>query len=557
MTTPRVVKQELVVHLFAPLDGPDAEKAFQQLRQLWGLCRDLLGMSEPIPGYPPPDFLDRMPARSGPDRAIAAQLNPVTCDQAVARVLHDVLNISVGLAQPPADRPDAGPRDWAGFAGLWSQVSRLGLDALVGETRLLLARTPLGEPAPVDATPGLGQALDPLLPPDPGRPGYWWQWGTKTAQGYALWDTALASDRSQSREIVLISAWDRHEELSAWAWYDGTTALPPLGGYLMHAAKVRYEARLLDAWEARAEPSAGSGAGASPAERLPGLEAELATLVRTAAVARTNLGRAAREDGANGTGGMFAADRELATWVVDQAETNLAYLRIEIEKIVRARELNGGRDPRPPEPPEVPEPSESSAAADSPVKAASVFVVHGRDEKLAGQFRDLLRTVCLRPLEWETLVAGTESAAPFLGDVVAAAPHLAQATLVLLSPDDVVQLHSQLFLDVDSDAERELSAQSRPNVLFELGQALMAYPTRTVIVEVGKPRPFADLAGRNVIKFDGSTVSIKKVLDRLGAAGCPVDMSGTDWMNAERFADLAAYRRGPATHAPPPAAPGS
>jgi hypothetical protein len=63
--------------------------------------------------------------------------------------------------------------------------------------------------------------------------------------------------------------------------------------------------------------------------------------------------------------------------------------------------------------------------------------------------------------------------------------------------------------------------------------------------ELAQMRPVADLAGLNVIRFDGSPVGIKKVLERLKQAGGPVDDSGTAWLNASRFAGLAAYQRGP------------
>jgi Predicted nucleotide-binding protein containing TIR-like domain len=46
--------------------------------------------------------------------------------------------------------------------------------------------------------------------------------------------------------------------------------------------------------------------------------------------------------------------------------------------------------------------------------------------------------------------------------------------------------------------------QARPSVLFELGLALKACPDRTVIVEVAHMRPMGDLAGLNVLRFDGS-----------------------------------------------------
>jgi hypothetical protein len=54
-----------------------------------------------------------------------------------------------------------------------------------------------------------------------------------------------------------------------------------------------------------------------------------------------------------------------------------------------------------------------------------------------------------------------------------------------------------------------------------------------------------DLAGLNVIRFTGSLPDINRVLDRLAQAGCPVDRSGTDWMDPGRFAGLDAYQRDP------------
>jgi predicted nucleotide-binding protein len=176
-----------------------------------------------------------------------------------------------------------------------------------------------------------------------------------------------------------------------------------------------------------------------------------------------------------------------------------------------------------------------------------VFIVHGRDGRLTARIEDLLRTVGLEPLEWETLVEASGSTAPYLGQLVARAPHLAQATLAVLSPDDIVELHPDMFQDNDLPHERARAGQARPNVLFELGLALMAYPDRTIVIEVGRMRPVADLGGLNVIRFDGSAIGIKKLLDRLKQAGCPVNDSGTAWLSLERFADLAAYTRGPGT----------
>jgi hypothetical protein len=60
-----------------------------------------------------------------------------------------------------------------------------------------------------------------------------------------VWDTRL-EDSVGTREIVLIAASDRDEEFSTWSWSDGEAGLPPFARYLMEAAKLRYQARLLN-----------------------------------------------------------------------------------------------------------------------------------------------------------------------------------------------------------------------------------------------------------------------------------------------------------------------
>ncbi|GAQ55169.1 TIR domain-containing protein [Streptomyces acidiscabies] len=177
------------------------------------------------------------------------------------------------------------------------------------------------------------------------------------------------------------------------------------------------------------------------------------------------------------------------------------------------------------------------------VRARSVFVVHGRDEEVRSAMFELLRRLDLKPLEWEQLVRATGKASPFLGEVVAHAPSQAQAALVLLTPDDIAKLHPQLLGDRESADETQLTGQPRQNVLIELGMVLMAYPERTVIVEVGRLRQPADTAGRNVIRFDGSEESLRKIVARLKVAECQLDDSRGDWLDTSRFENLSAYRR--------------
>lgn len=172
-----------------------------------------------------------------------------------------------------------------------------------------------------------------------------------------------------------------------------------------------------------------------------------------------------------------------------------------------------------------------------------VFVVHGRDEAVREHMFDFLRALDLKPLEWEALVEASGSTAPFLGEVVQHAPALARAALVLLTPDDVVNLHPRLHDGDEADFEIAERCQPRPNVLIELGMVLTAYPQRAIIVEFGRMRPIADLAGRNVIRFDGSAVCLGKLAERLKSACCSADTQGSDWQNTRRFQGLDAYDR--------------
>ena len=178
-------------------------------------------------------------------------------------------------------------------------------------------------------------------------------------------------------------------------------------------------------------------------------------------------------------------------------------------------------------------------------RARSVFVVHGRDDQVRREMFELLRRLDLRPKEWEDLVRATGHASPFLGDVVAGAPAQAQAALVLLTPDDVVSLHRDLRGHDEPEYETRSVCQPRPNVLIELGMVLMAYPERTLIVEVGSLRPIADIAGRNVIRFDGSGTALGKIVERLKLAGCTVNDTGSDWRHTYPFQHLSAYHRRP------------
>lgn len=191
--------------------------------------------------------------------------------------------------------------------------------------------------------------------------------------------------------------------------------------------------------------------------------------------------------------------------------------------------------------------SPESDAAGPVADLRRVAVVHGRDSAAKDSLFALLRALDLRPLEWTELIRVTGSAAPSNRNVVEQLFALAQAVVVLATPDDEVRLHPDLVPNPDSRGEGSMVCQPRANVLLEAGMALALHPDRTVFVEVGVCRLPSDLDGTNVVRLDGTVPPLHDLAQRLESAGCEVSRDGTDWLEARRFAELDARLRLPST----------
>ena len=137
----------LVLHAFAPLDGPAAPLARHQMQLLWAACGDVLGMDARVPGSP----LRIMPSdwRGGPRvAAIAARqrsgggLPGGGLFRAVLRRDRDVLALSAVLT-------GAGDAGWVELDRWLDDAAAGGVDALIGTARVYRAL-----------------AADPSRPPD-------------------------------------------------------------------------------------------------------------------------------------------------------------------------------------------------------------------------------------------------------------------------------------------------------------------------------------------------------------------------------------------------------
>jgi predicted nucleotide-binding protein len=180
-----------------------------------------------------------------------------------------------------------------------------------------------------------------------------------------------------------------------------------------------------------------------------------------------------------------------------------------------------------------PEADETEAEHDN-VQRDAVFVVYGRNELARAAIFEFLAELGLEPLSWDKLLATTGDAAPYVGQVLDAGFAIAQAVLVLLTPDDEARLRPAFVGDRDPAYETDLTPQARPNVLFEAGMAHVSHPGRTILVELGILRPFSDVAGRHVVHLNDSLEQRRALVERLRTAGCPVNADG-NWRHAGNF----------------------
>jgi predicted nucleotide-binding protein len=161
----------------------------------------------------------------------------------------------------------------------------------------------------------------------------------------------------------------------------------------------------------------------------------------------------------------------------------------------------------------------------------AVMVIYGHDTQANDALFGWLRAIGLRPREWSQLIQASGSASPYIGDVLDKALQQVQAVVAFFTPDEYVTA-------AHSHGDSAWRLQARPNVLIEAGMALIAHPTRTVIVVLGNQELPSDLAGRHYVRLSPTAVEpLHDLAERLRTAGCDTDTTGTAWLDPTRFPD--------------------
>jgi hypothetical protein len=117
-------------------------------------------------------------------------------------------------------------------------------------------------------------------------------------------------------------------------------------------------------------------------------------------------------------------------------------------------------------------------------------------------------------LGWGELVELTANPAPTVIEVLRAGLKVAQAAVVVFTPEDEARLLPSFLEQNDPPHERDLTPQPRPNVIFEAGMVMAHFPRQTVIVQIGRVRPFTDLAGIHFLSLDNSIQSRSELVRR-------------------------------------------
>jgi predicted nucleotide-binding protein len=168
-----------------------------------------------------------------------------------------------------------------------------------------------------------------------------------------------------------------------------------------------------------------------------------------------------------------------------------------------------------------------------------IFIVHGRDIATRDQLIKFLKHIDTWPISWTEARKATGKPSPTTLEIVATGLKMAQAVVVLFTPDDRAQLLPRFLQPHDGIDERELTGQARQNVLLEAGMALGMAPERTVLVRYERPRRISDIEGVNWITLSDSYEDRRALVDAMTNAGVLVDerRNLVDYSEAGKYYD--------------------
>jgi len=150
-----------------------------------------------------------------------------------------------------------------------------------------------------------------------------------------------------------------------------------------------------------------------------------------------------------------------------------------------------------------------------------VFIVYGHKRPELEATKDFLDSLGVHVQDFNDVRHSDTFEGRFVGDVLDHAFAVAQAVIVILTGDDIARIRPGYALP----AERRVRAQPqpRPNVLIEIGMALMSHQSQVILVEFPPLREASDLQGMLRVSFSGNEKEFRRQFKaQLQQKGCAV-----------------------------------
>ncbi|WP_181800790.1 MULTISPECIES: TIR domain-containing protein [Microbacterium] len=180
----------------------------------------------------------------------------------------------------------------------------------------------------------------------------------------------------------------------------------------------------------------------------------------------------------------------------------------------------------------------SSAPPPQPPKASKryVFVVRGRDAEAYRALSSLLTALDLRVISWDDATTRAGGGTPHTLEIVRAGIDLADAVIVLMTPDDLAYVKADFYDPVrDDPREARETGQARQNVIFEAGWAMALGQEKVILVRVGDVRPLSDIDGLNYVWLTNDVDSRRQLITRLRNCDVEVHDNHDRWREAGIF----------------------
>jgi len=150
----------------------------------------------------------------------------------------------------------------------------------------------------------------------------------------------------------------------------------------------------------------------------------------------------------------------------------------------------------------------------------TIYIVYERKTAEIQAIEHFLQQAGLSLFHKENAIELVQVATPFREEELSVAFKHAGAVIVILTGEDKVRLCKKFQQTHDSDIEKNYCLQPTPEQLFEAGYAFGMFPKRTILLQIGKVRPFSDIAGMHILHFSGTHDDYHVLHTRLIIAGC-------------------------------------